>query len=152
MFLGNVYLTTVKNWINYPVFTFAWFCYGWSKFASIITHKRVEYFISTLSTLALIMILGYLIYKNLIDGNFFLFLGCLLSYEQIVIEWHKMYSVVFRCFKSSYWIFKGFSCESFTDDHDEFIHLVDWGMDPPSDDHLQKTGARGLCGKSIFLL
>lgn len=136
MFLGNVYLTTVKNWINYPDLTFAWFCYGWSRFANIITHKRVEYFISTLSTLAHIMILGYLIYKNLIDGNFFLFLGCLLSYEQIVIEWHKMYSVVFRCFKSSYWIFKGFSCESFTDDHDEFIHLVDWGMDPPSDDHL----------------
>lgn len=150
MFLGNVYLTTVKNWINYPDLTFAWFCYGWSRFANIITHKRVEYFISTLSTLALIMILGYLIYKNLIDGNFFLFLGCLLSYEQIFIKWHKMYR--FRCFKSSYWIFKGFSCESFTDDHDEFIHLVDWGMDPPSDDHLQKTGARGLCGKSIFLL
>lgn len=52
MFLGNVYLTTVKNRINYPDFTFAWFCYGWLRFANIITHKRVEYFINTLSTLA----------------------------------------------------------------------------------------------------
>lgn len=77
-------------------------------------------------------------------GIFFVF-GCVLLKEQFVIRWHILYR--FRCFKSCYCIFKGFNRESFTDDHDEFFHLVDWGMDPSSDDHLQKTGARGLCGK-----
>ena len=44
-------------------------------------------------------------------------------------------------------LFQGVCGEPFTDDHDEFLHLVNWWMGSASDDHFQKTGARGLCGK-----